>query len=100
MTSERLSTYSFEGGKRDVGDELSAGRGDGKTNSLVFDGVLFASSCLEDILEDFVEAELAEALGSIPDQSGEPSLKRACQDQLCLPAFPVRCQLPLGRAVD
>ena len=74
MTSERLSTYSFEGGKGNVGDELSTGRGDGKTNGLVLDGVLFASCCLKDILEDFVETELAEALGTISDQSGEPSL--------------------------
>ena len=75
MTSERLSTYSFEGGKRDVSDELSAGRGDGKTNSLVLDGVLFASCCLEDILEDFVETELAEALSTITNKGWEPSLK-------------------------
>ena len=75
MTSERLSTYSFEGGKRDVSDEFSAGRGDGKTNSLVLDGVLFASCCLEDILEDFVEAELSEALSGVAQEGCVPSLK-------------------------
>ena len=94
MTSDRLSTYSFEGGKRDVSDELSTGRRDGKTNSLVLDGVLFTSCCLEDILEDFVEAELAEALGSISDQSGEPSLEKS----VLRSAVPSRISCPLSAA--
>jgi hypothetical protein len=43
---------------------------------LVLDGVLFASSSLEDILEDLVETELAEALGSISEESRDPTLNK------------------------
>lgn len=73
-----LGTYSFEGCEGDVGDELSAGGGDSETNSLVLDSVLLTGSCLEDVFEDFVEAELAKALSSVSDKSGEPTLKIAC----------------------
>lgn len=69
-----VCTYSLEGCERDVGDELSAGRGHGETNGLVLDSVFLAGGELEDILEDLVESELAEALSSVADQGGEPAL--------------------------
>jgi hypothetical protein len=43
---------------------------------LVLYGILFASSSLEDILEDLVETELAEALGSISEESWDPTLNK------------------------
>lgn len=68
------ATYSFEGAESDIGDELGAGGGDGETDSLVLGGVLLADSELVDIFEDLVEAELAEALSTVTNQSWEPAL--------------------------
>jgi len=65
---------SFEGAESDIGDELGAGGGDGETDSLVLGGVLLADSELVDIFEDLVEAELAEALSTVTNQSWEPAL--------------------------
>lgn len=71
-------TYSFEGSEGNISDELSASRGKSETDSLVLDSVFLTGSSSEDILEDFVESELAEALSSVSDQGGEPTLKSAC----------------------
>jgi len=43
---------------------------------LILDSVFFSSSSLEDILENFVEPELAEALGTISNESWEPALNQ------------------------
>ena len=43
---------------------------------MILDSVFFSGNALEDILENFVEPELAEALGTISDESGEPTLKQ------------------------
>ena len=69
-----LVTYGFEGAQSDVSDELGASRGHGETNSLVLDGVLLTGGKLEDIFEDLVETELAEALSTVTNESWEPSL--------------------------
>ena len=69
-----LDLESFHGAESDIGNELSGGRGKGETNSLVLDGVLGASGHAENILEHLVETELAEALGTVSDESGEPTL--------------------------
>jgi len=69
----------FEGAERDVGDELSAGGGDGKTDGLVLGGVLLADSELVDIFEDLVEAELAEALSTVTHESWEPAESEALE---------------------
>jgi len=41
---------------------------------LILDSVFFTGSSLENILENFVEPELAEALSTISNQSWEPAL--------------------------
>jgi hypothetical protein len=41
---------------------------------LILDSIFFSSDTLEDILENFVEPELAEALSTITNESGEPTL--------------------------
>ena len=43
---------------------------------MILDSVFFSGDALEDILENFVKPELAEALGTISDESGEPTLKQ------------------------
>lgn len=71
----RGNTYCFEGRQGDVSDELGASGRNSKADGLVLDGVFLAGGCLEHILEDFVEAELAEALSSVSNERGEPALK-------------------------
>jgi hypothetical protein len=43
---------------------------------LILDSVFFSGSSLEDILENFVEPELAEALGTISNEGWEPALNQ------------------------
>jgi hypothetical protein len=43
---------------------------------LILDSVFFSGSGLENILENFVESELAEALGTISYESWEPALNQ------------------------
>lgn len=43
---------------------------------MILDSVFFSSSSLENILENFVEPELAEALGTISNEGWEPSLNQ------------------------
>jgi hypothetical protein len=44
---------------------------------LILDSVFFTGSSLKDILENFVEPELAEALGTISNESWEPALNQS-----------------------
>lgn len=69
-------TYSLEWAKSHIGNELSAGGRDGETNSLVLGGVLLTDGPFVDIFEDLVEAELAEALGTVADQGWDPTLNK------------------------
>jgi len=69
------STYSFHGAEGDISDDLSGGGGDGETDGLVLGG-LVSEGILVDILEDFVETELSESLGTVADEGGEPSLNK------------------------
>lgn len=74
-------TYSFEWAKGNVSDELSAGGGHGETDGLVLGGVVLTDGVLVDIFEDLVETELAEALGTVADESWDPTLnKRSVTD--------------------
>ena len=66
------NTYCLEGSKEGVGDDLSAGGGGEETDGLVLSS-LGAESLLVDILEDFVETELSEALGRVADEGCVPS---------------------------
>jgi len=66
---------SFEWAKSNISNELGASGGDSETNSLVLGGVLLTDGPLVDIFEDLVEAELAEALGTVSNESWEPALK-------------------------
>jgi hypothetical protein len=43
---------------------------------LILDSVFFSCCSLEDILENFVEPELAETLGPISNKCWEPALKK------------------------
>jgi hypothetical protein len=59
---------------------------------LVFNSVFLASNCLENILENFVETELAETLSTISDQSWEPTLKKRVKK--------ISLNIQIGRAPD
>jgi len=65
---------SFEGAKRDISDEFGAGGGDSETNGLVLGSVFGTDDTLVNILENFVETELAEALSTVSDEGGEPAV--------------------------
>ena len=69
-----LATYGFPWAEENISDDLSAGRGDEETDSLVLGGLL-SKSCLVDILEHLVESELSESRGGVANESGEPTLK-------------------------
>ena len=68
-----MDTYGFPWAEEHVCDDLSAGRGDEEADSLVLSG-LFSENALIDILEHFVESKLSEALETVADERGEPSL--------------------------
>ena len=88
----RANTYCFEGRKCDISDEFSTCWGKSETDSLVFNSVFLASNCLENILENFVETELAETLSTISDQSWEPTLKKRVKK--------ISLNIQIGRAPD
>ena len=88
----RAYTYCFEGRKCDISDEFSTCWGKSETDSLVFNSVFLASNCLENILENFVETELAETLSTISDQSWEPTLKKRVKK--------ISLNIQIGRAPD
>ena len=67
------ATYGFPGAEENISDDLSAGGGDEETDSLVLCGLL-SKNTLVHILEHFVESELSEALGTVANEGGEPSL--------------------------
>jgi hypothetical protein len=58
----------FPWAEQDISDDFCTGGGDGKTYSLVLSGILCAHRALVDILEDFIETELSEALHRVSDQ--------------------------------
>jgi len=62
----------FPGAKQNIGDELSASRGDSPTDGLILGGVLTSGSSVN-ILEDFVETEFTEALAGVTDESRQPT---------------------------
>jgi len=66
--------HSLEWAESDVSNELSAGRGDGETNSLVLGSVLLTDGKFVDIFEDLVETELAEALSTVADEGWDPAV--------------------------
>ena len=68
-----MDTYGFPWAEEHVSDDLSAGRGDEEADSLVLSG-LFSENALIDILEHFVESKLSEALETVANKRGEPSL--------------------------
>jgi hypothetical protein len=43
---------------------------------LILDSIFFSGDTLENILENFVESELAEALSAISNESWEPALNQ------------------------
>lgn len=69
-------TYGFHWAEGDVGNELGAGRADGPTDGLVLGLILGTDSVLVDIFEDLVETELAEALGTVAEESWDPTLNK------------------------
>ena len=71
-------TYSFPWAKEDIGNKLRTSRGKGPADSLILGGVLTSSSSI-DILEDFIETELAETLGGVANQSRGPSKSEALE---------------------
>jgi len=54
---------------------------------LILDSVFFSGSSLEDILENFVEPELAEALSTISNESWEPALKKRVSERTKIASF-------------
>ena len=68
----KLSTYGFPRAEQDIGNELSAGRGEGKTDGSVL-WLVITSGGSVDILEDFVETELSETLSGVSNKSWGPS---------------------------
>ena len=68
-------TYGFHWAKHNIGDDLSASRGNEETDCLILGGLLTESTSV-DILEDFIETELSESLHRISSKSWEPSLNK------------------------
>ena len=68
-----MATYGFPWAEEDVSNDLGASGGYQETDSLVLSG-LVSKSALIDILEHFVESELSEALETVANERGEPSL--------------------------
>jgi hypothetical protein len=67
-------TYSLEGSEHSVSDNLSASRSSKETDSLVLSS-LRAEDSLVNILENFVETKLCEALSGVAQEGSVPSLK-------------------------
>ena len=65
-------TYRFPRAQQNVCDELGASRRDSPADRLVLGGV-GAGSTRVDVLEDLVEAELAEALEGVADEGWQKS---------------------------
>jgi len=68
-----MITYCLEGSEEGVGNDLSASRSGQESESLVL-GSFGAEDPLVNILEDFVETELSEALSRVTQKGGVPSL--------------------------
>ena len=68
-----MATYGFPWAEENISDDLSASGGDEETDSLVLCSLL-SKNTLVDILEHFVESELSEALETVANERGEPSL--------------------------
>ena len=68
-----MTTYGFPWAEEDVSDDLGASGRDQETDSLVLRGFL-SKSALVHILEHFIESELSEALETVANERGEPSL--------------------------
>ena len=67
-------TYGFHWAEETIGNDLSAGRGDSETDSLVLGNVVTGGPSV-DILEDLIESELSETLSGVTEESWSPSLK-------------------------
>ena len=65
-------TYSFPWAKKDVSNELGRSGGNGPADDLVLGGVLTSSRGI-DILEDLIETELSEALGTVSNEGWGPA---------------------------
>ena len=65
-------TYRFPRAQQNVCDDLGASRRDSPADRLVLGGV-GAGSTRVDVLEDLVEAELAEALEGVADEGWQKS---------------------------
>ena len=66
----------LHGAQRDVGEELGGGGGDQVEAGLVEVSRLLADQVRVEVLEELVEAELAEALRRVPDSRGRPAWDR------------------------
>ena len=68
---------ALHGRESNVSEELSAGRGSQVEAGSVQEGVLLSHSVAVQVLEDLVEAELAETLGRVADGGGSPAQEQA-----------------------
>ena len=86
----------LHGAQRDVGEELGGGGGDQVEAGLVEVSRLLADQVRVEVLEELVEAELAEALRRVPDSRGRPAWDRCRGAQLVLVCLANGGQEPFG----
>ena len=72
----------FHGGQRDVGEELSRGGGGQVEGGAPQVGLLLAQHVGVDVLEQLVEAELAQALHRVADEGGRPAAAQTADSLL------------------
>ena len=72
----------FHGGQRDVGEELSRGGGGQVEGGAPQVGLLLAQHVGVDVLEQLVEAELAQALHRVADEGGRPAAAQTANSLL------------------
>ena len=79
IVRERLSTNldTLHGRQSDVSEELSRGGGSQVQGGSVQIAVLLAQHATVDVLEDFIESKLADALHGVADGSGSPAQHQA-----------------------
>lgn len=73
---DKKGTYSLPWAEEAIGNDLSTGRGNGETESLIFsDSLLGSHSTSVDILEHFIESEFTESLEGVTDPGWDETLK-------------------------
>jgi hypothetical protein len=68
-----LQLGGFPRAEQQVGDDFGRPRGNGPPDLFVLVGVFLSHNFLVDVLEDLVEAELAESLRGVADEGGGPA---------------------------